>query len=177
MPPEADAAKAEDTNAFAVHAGLQWIKALPRPVAALHPTLAADHAACLCKQHGDAEIGDVLGEHIWRVCDADVAFARRCKVHRVEADAVDRDDLQLRQCLDHGAVGSKLAARGKATDAGAVRGKERRLVRGFEIAVHGEGRIQPFLVPCGIRADLQQLDFAHDMSFDSPRGSPATPRR
>ena len=113
---DADAAEAEDAGALAVHAALQGIAALRRPGADPHPGVGADHAARQREHHGDAEIGDIPGQHVGRVGDADAARPRGGEVDRVEADAIDGNDLERGQGVDQRAPGAQLAARGDGAD-------------------------------------------------------------
>ena len=48
----------------------------------------------------DAEIGDVIGEHVRRVRDVDLAIACSGEIDGVGSDAVAGNDFQMRQRLD-----------------------------------------------------------------------------
>ena len=156
----ADAAEAEDAGALAVHAALQGIAALGRPGAGPHPGVGADHAARQRQHHGDAEIGDVPGQHVGRVGDADAARPRGGEVDRIEADAINGNDLERGQGVDQRAAGAELAARGDGANIFAMPLEQRGSVA-LEVAMHGEALVQPLLVRRGIGAHLQDRDLVH----------------
>jgi hypothetical protein len=119
---EADAPEPEDACAHAMDPPLQRIETFRLPVAAADPALAADHAPGGREHHRDTEVRHIARQHVRRVGDAQRALAGCGKVHRIVADAVDGDDLELRQGLDHGPAGAQFAARGDPADVGAMLG-------------------------------------------------------
>ena len=67
----------------------------PRACAAQEPVSFGD-AAEQRERERDRQLGDRVGQHVGRVRDEDVALARRLEIDVVDADAVVRDDAELR---------------------------------------------------------------------------------
>ena len=117
-----------------------------------------------CGQHQhDGGIGNLVIQDVGRVGDDDAAFNRAAHIHGVIADAVIRDDLEVRKAIHQGRGHAAMAVDHQIFDAICLAGKEAFAI--FWHPMHGEMFGQFRQRTLGRAADQQHVGFGHASAF------------
>lgn len=92
----ADAAETENAGGFTAESGGQGELAR-EPLALVQKAIGLDKATAGHEDKRRGKVGDIVGEHVWSVGEANTALPAGGKVHAIVTDPAESDDFEIGQ--------------------------------------------------------------------------------